>query len=111
MGHPISRQTIATYISRLERHNLINRHNKNYIYYFANWEEYQWYFSKDGGATWEKSSATTKTLAPILRSYRDGNLYRCAVTSGRKLTVYTDAAARKSRRCLYTCGGGLLLLQ
>ena len=39
MGHPISRQTIATYISRLERNNLINRYTKNYIYYFANKDE------------------------------------------------------------------------
>ena len=36
LGHPISRQTIATYISRLERNNLINRYTTQYIYYFAN---------------------------------------------------------------------------
>lgn len=36
MKQDVSRQTIATYIRRLERNNLINRYTNNYIYYFAN---------------------------------------------------------------------------
>ena len=39
MGHDVSRQTIARYTSRLEINNLINRHTKNFIYYFAHKEE------------------------------------------------------------------------
>lgn len=39
MGHDVSRQTIARYTSRLETNNLINRHTKNFIYYFAHKEE------------------------------------------------------------------------
>lgn len=39
MGQPVSRQTIAIYVSRLERNNLINRYTRNYIYYFANRDE------------------------------------------------------------------------
>lgn len=39
MGHDVSRQTIARYTSRLEANNLINRHTKNFIYYFAHKEE------------------------------------------------------------------------
>ena len=35
MGQDVSRQTIANYTSRLETNNLINRHTKNFIYYFA----------------------------------------------------------------------------
>jgi len=34
-GKPVSRQVIARYISVLERNELINRHTKNFIYYFA----------------------------------------------------------------------------
>lgn len=39
MGEPLTRQTIATYTRRLETNNLINRHTKNFIYYFANKKE------------------------------------------------------------------------
>lgn len=35
-GSPVSRQTIANYIRRLEIHDMINRNTTNYIYYFAN---------------------------------------------------------------------------
>ena len=35
MGQHLTRQTIATYTRRLETNNLINRHTKNFIYYFA----------------------------------------------------------------------------
>lgn len=31
----ISRQTIANYMQKLERNNLINRYTKNFVYYFA----------------------------------------------------------------------------
>lgn len=39
MGQNVSRQTIANYTSRLEANNLINRHTKNFIYYFARKQE------------------------------------------------------------------------
>ena len=39
MGQDVSRQTIANYTSRLEANNLINRHTKNFIYYFARKQE------------------------------------------------------------------------
>ena len=44
---------------------------------------YQWYFSTDGGEIWEKSYSpgyATNALAPILRAYRDGNMYKCQIT-------------------------------
>lgn len=34
-GQPVSRQTIASYISKLNRKNLIERNTNNFIYYFA----------------------------------------------------------------------------
>ena len=34
-GTPITRQTIANYISKLEQKNMITRNTKNFIYYFA----------------------------------------------------------------------------
>ena len=39
MGQDVSRQTIANYTSRLEANDLINRHTKNFIYYFAHKQE------------------------------------------------------------------------
>lgn len=39
MGQDVSRQTIANYTSRLEANDLINRHTKNFIYYFARKQE------------------------------------------------------------------------
>ena len=39
LGQDVSRQTIANYTSRLETNNLINRHTKNFIYYFARKQE------------------------------------------------------------------------
>ncbi len=35
MGHPVSRQTIASYTQKLERNDLINRQTDNFLYYFA----------------------------------------------------------------------------
>lgn len=34
MGQHLTRQTIATYTRKLETNNLINRHTKNYIYWY-----------------------------------------------------------------------------
>ena len=54
---------------------------------------YQWYFSTDGGETWEKSYSpgyATNALAPILRAYRDGNMYKCLVTDIFGNTVESD---------------------
>ena len=54
---------------------------------------YQWYFSTDFGETWEKSYSpgyATNALAPILRAYRDGNMYKCLVTDIFGNTVASD---------------------
>ena len=53
---------------------------------------YQWFFSKDGGATWEKSSATSNTLTVEFKAYRLGYLYHCEVTDSEGNTVVSDAA-------------------
>ena len=53
---------------------------------------YQWFFSKDGGATWEKSSATSNTLTVEFKAYRLGYLYRCEITDADGNTVVSDAA-------------------
>ena len=55
---------------------------------------YRWQFSTDDGETWEDSwnqGYNTATLSVRMYANRDGNLYRCAITSGLKETVYTDA--------------------
>ena len=44
---------------------------------------YEWFFSNDGGVTWAKSYSPgyqTDMLAPILRTHRDGNMYKCVIT-------------------------------
>ena len=54
---------------------------------------YRWQVSTDGGETWEDSwnqGYNTPNLSVRMNANRDGNLYRCAITSGQKLTVYTD---------------------
>ena len=54
---------------------------------------YRWQLSTDGGETWEDSwnqGYNTPNLSVRMNANRDGNLYRCAITSGQKLTVYTD---------------------
>ena len=54
---------------------------------------YQWYFSTDGGEIWEKSYSpgyATNALAPILRAYRDGNMYKCLITDIFGNTVESD---------------------
>ena len=53
---------------------------------------YQWYFSSDNGATWQKSSCTVQTLTVEFKAYRLGYLYRCEVTDSDGNTVISDAA-------------------
>ena len=57
---------------------------------------YQWYFSTDFGETWEKSYSpgyATGILEPILRAYRDGNMYKCLVTDIFGNTVESEPAS------------------
>ena len=54
---------------------------------------YQWYFSADNGASWEKSSCIADTLKVEFKAYRLNYLYRCEVTDADGNTVVTDAAA------------------
>ncbi len=56
---------------------------------------YQWEYSADGGATWTKSGqtgSTTNKLEVKLLAYRDGQMYRCVITSGQ--SKVTSAAAK-----------------
>ena len=55
---------------------------------------YQWEYSRDGGVTWEKSWSTgysTNALQIPMKPYRDGQLFRCRITSGTAV-VTTDVA-------------------
>ena len=55
---------------------------------------YRWQVSTDGGETWEDSwnqGYNTPNLSVRMNANRNGNMYRCAITSGQKFTVYTDA--------------------
>ena len=56
--------------------------------------EYRWQISSDGGETWQESwnqGYNTTTLGVRMNANRDGNMYRCAITSGLKVVAYTDA--------------------
>ena len=56
---------------------------------------YRWERSTDGGETWQSSwnqGYNTATLAVRMNANRDGDLYRCCITSGQKVVAYTDAA-------------------
>ena len=69
------------------------------LYYFtveASGEnlEYRWQVSSDGGETWQDSwnqGYNTNTLGVRMNANRDGNLYRCKITSGLKIVAYSDA--------------------
>ena len=53
---------------------------------------YQWYFSADNGASWEKSSCIADTLKVEFKAYRLNYLYRCEVTDADGNTVASEAA-------------------
>ena len=56
--------------------------------------EYRWELSTDGGETWADSwnqGYNTATLGVRMNANRDGNLYRCKITSGLKIVAYSDA--------------------
>ena len=55
---------------------------------------YRWELSTDGGETWQESwnqGYNTPNLSVRMNPNRDGNLYRCAITSGQKIVAYSDA--------------------
>jgi len=55
---------------------------------------YRWQVSSDGGVTWNESwnqGYDTATLGVRMNANRDGNLYRCVITSGLKTVATTDA--------------------
>ena len=57
---------------------------------------YEWFYSNTGGDIWVKSYAPgyqTSTLNPILRGYRDGNLYKCIVTDVMGSRVESDVVS------------------
>ena len=54
---------------------------------------YQWYFSKDNGATWEMSyneGYDTASMKVRLYAYRSGYQYKCEISSGSSVKVETD---------------------
>ena len=56
--------------------------------------EYRWQVSSDGGETWQESwngGYNTPNLSVRMNANRDGNLYRCKITSGLKIVAYSDA--------------------
>ena len=56
---------------------------------------YQWYFSKDGGNTWELSyneGYTTASMKVRLFAYRSGYQYKCVIRSGNSVSVETEVA-------------------
>ena len=57
---------------------------------------YEWFFSNDGGKSWAKSYSpgyATNTLAPILRTHRDGNMYKCVVSDVFGKTIASDVVS------------------
>ena len=57
---------------------------------------YQWYYSKDGGENWYKSStagAATDTLTLKVKAANDGMMYRCKVTAKCGLAVTSEAVS------------------
>ena len=55
---------------------------------------YRWERSADGGETWQDSwnqGYNTPNLSVRMNANRDGDLYRCRITSGLKEVAYTDA--------------------
>ena len=59
-----------------------------------NVESWQWYYSKDGGVTWFKSTAKgfdTDTIVITVKETNKTNLYRCKLTSPAGVSLYTDA--------------------
>ena len=58
---------------------------------------YRWERSTDGGETWQSSwnqGYNTATLAVRMNANRDGDLYRCCITSGQKVVDLQDASAK-----------------
>ena len=56
---------------------------------------YRWELSTDGGETWQESwndGYEAATLNVRMNANRDGNLYRCVVTSGLKVIVTSEPA-------------------
>ena len=56
---------------------------------------YRWEFSDDGGNTWQESwndGYNTPVLNVRMNANRDGNQYRCVVTSGLKTVAISDPA-------------------
>ena len=56
---------------------------------------YRWEVSSDGGETWSESwnqGYNTATLSVRMNANRDGNQYRCVITSGQKIVMTSDAA-------------------
>ena len=59
---------------------------------------YQWYYSKDNGANWSKSSqpgSNSDTMAIPVTAARAGQCYRCEISDDAGHVVYSDQAAIK----------------
>ncbi len=56
---------------------------------------YQWYYSKDGGAKWYKSSAAganTDTISLKVTNTNKNNIYRCLITGTDGTQLYSESA-------------------
>ena len=58
---------------------------------------YQWFFSKDGGETWEKASSTKNTLSVEFKAYRLNYQYCCEITDADGDTLVSDVAVLGAR--------------
>ena len=54
---------------------------------------YQWYYSKDHGESWLKSSCTDSAYVVEFLSYRNNYLYRCEITDTDGVTLTTDVVS------------------
>lgn len=62
----------------------------------SNIAAYQWYYSKNQGASWNKSTGTgynSNTLSLTVTSSNRSNVYRCKLTNTLGISVYTDSAS------------------
>ena len=64
---------------------------------------YRWQYSSDGGETWQDTwldGYNTASLTVAMKTNRNGNLYRCVITSGQQTAVTEAASLVQMKRSL-----------